>query len=61
MIQASMVFKNRLRVLKKGTNTSVLVKKTDYNTKMREIENKITSISGLLSTVDPNTKATFVE
>ena len=53
-----MVFKKRLRVLKKGTNTSVLVKKTDYNTKMREIENIITSISGLLSTVDPNTKAT---
>ena len=53
-----MVFKKRLRVLKKGTNTSALVKKTDYNTKMREIENIITSIRGLLSTVDPNTKAT---
>ena len=58
MIQTSMVFKKRLRVLKKGTNTSALVKKTDYNTKMREIENIITSISGLLSTVDPHTKAT---
>ena len=58
MIQTSMVFKKRLRVLKKGTNTSALVKKTEKKKKMREIENIITSITGLLSTVDPNTKAT---
>ena len=35
---------------KKIPNTSRLVKKSDYNAKISELENKIPSISGLVTT-----------
>ena len=35
---------------KKIPNTSRLVKKSDYNAKISELENKIPSISGLITT-----------
>ena len=42
-------------------DTSVLVKKTDYNTKISEIEDKITDTSGLVKKTDYNTKITEIE
>ena len=39
-------------------NRNRLVKKIDYNTKIRQIENKVPSITGLVTTAALNTKAT---
>ena len=46
---------------KKIPNTSKLVKKNDYKTKTAEIENKIPSVTGLVTTAALNTKATATE
>ena len=42
-------------------DTSGLVKKTDYNTKISEIEDKILDTSGLIKKTDYNTKITEIE
>ena len=42
-------------------DTSGLVKKTDYNTKISEIEDKIPDTSGLVRKTDYNTKITEIE
>ena len=42
-------------------DTSGLVKKTDYNTKISEIEDKIPDTSGLVKKTDYNTKITEIE
>ena len=42
-------------------DTSDLVKKTDYNTKISEIEDKIPDTSGLVKKTDYNTKITEIE
>ena len=42
-------------------DTSGLVKKTDYNTKITEIEGKIPDTSGLVKKTDYNTKITEIE
>ena len=42
-------------------DTSGLVKKTDYNTKITEIEDKIPDTSGLVKKTDYNTKITEIE
>ena len=42
-------------------DTSGLVKKTDYNTKITEIEDKILDTSGLVKKTDYNTKITEIE
>ena len=42
-------------------DTSGLVKKTDYNTKISEIEDKIPDTSGLVKKTDYNTKITKLE
>ena len=43
------------------TNTSGLVKKTNYNTKIREIENNIPSVTRLVTTTILNTKTAEIE
>ena len=43
------------------SNTCGLVKKTDCNTKITEIENKIPSVTGLVNTAVLDTKATEIE
>ena len=42
-------------------DTSGLVKKTDYNIKITEIEDKIPDTSGLVKKADCNTKITEIE
>ena len=42
-------------------NTSELIKKIDYNTKMTEIENKIPYASGLVSKSSFDSKSTDIE
>ena len=42
-------------------DTSGLVKKTDYNTRISEIEDKIPDTSGLVKKTDYNTKMTEIE
>ena len=46
---------------KKIHNTSELIKKIDYNTKVTEIENKIPYASGLVSKSSFDTKSTDIE
>ena len=46
---------------KKTPNTSGLIKKTDHNTNITEIESKIRSVTGLVATAAFNTKATEIE
>ena len=46
---------------KKISNTSGLVKKTNYNTKITEIENDIPRVAGLVTTTVLNAKATEIE
>ena len=46
---------------KETTNTGRSVKKTDYNRKIREIENKTRSVTDLVTTFFLNTKATEIE
>ena len=48
------VQKIKLDANKKITNTSGLVKKTDYNAKITQNEGKIPSITGLATTVSLN-------
>ena len=43
------------------TNTIGLVKKTDCNTTIKEIENKMRSVTGLVITAALSTKATEIE
>ena len=38
-----------------------MVKKTDYNTKIKEMENKIPNITGLVTTAAPNKEVTEIE
>ena len=38
-----------------------MVKKTDYNTKIAEVQNKIPSVTGLANTAAINTKTTEIE
>ena len=44
----------------KDTYASVLVKKIDYNTKITESENKVTSFTGFSTTTVLNTKVTVI-
>ena len=46
---------------KKTPNTSGMIKKTDHNTNITEIESKIRSVTGLVATAAFNTKATEIE
>ena len=46
---------------KKTPNTSGLIKKTDHNTNITEIESKVRSVTGLVTTAVLNTKATEIE
>ena len=55
------VLEKKIEDVKKMPNTSGLVKKTDCNTKITEIENKIPSLRGLVTTTMMNTKATEIE
>ena len=51
MSQINQIWKRELVIqTKKIPNTSGLVKKTDCNTKISEVESKISSISGLVTT-----------
>ena len=45
-------FFRKLRIENKNTDTGGLVKKTDHNAKMTEIEGKIASISGLATNAE---------
>ena len=42
-------------------NNNGMVKKTDYNTKIAEVQNKIPSVTGLANTAAINTKTTEIE
>ena len=50
MIQTIKVLRRRLKKFKRIPNTSGLVKKTYYNKKITEIESKIPSATGLVTT-----------
>ena len=51
MIQINQIYRGKLvKQTKKIPNTSRLVKKTDYNAKISEIERKIFTISALATT-----------
>ena len=51
MIQINQIYRRKLvKQTKKIPNTSRLVKKTDYNAKISEIEGKIFTISALATT-----------
>ena len=52
------VIQNIEDVEEKIPNTSELVKKTVYNSKITKIENKISIVTGLVTTATFNTKAT---
>ena len=52
------VIQNIEDVEEKIPNTSGLVKKTVYNSKITKIENKIPIVTGLVTTATFNTKAT---
>ena len=43
---------------KKITNTSGLIKKTEYNAEIADIENRIRSVTRLITTAPVNAKAT---
>ena len=56
-MQTSRALRRRSKMLRKNIpNTGGLVKKTDYITKITEIENKIASITGLVTTTALRTK-----
>ena len=58
MIQTNNVLRKRLKML---TDTAGLVKKTDYNTNIAEIENKMPSVTGLVTAAALKTKTTGIE
>ena len=58
MVQTNKVLGKKLKVL--IPSTSGMIKKTDYNTKIREIENTISSITGLVTSTVLNIKATEI-
>ena len=58
LIQTSSVLRRRLKIFKRISNTRRLVKKTYYNTKVTEIENKNLGVTSLVTTAMLNTKAT---
>ena len=56
-MQTSRALRRRSKMLRKNIpNTGGLVKKTDYITKITETENKIASITGLVTTTALRTK-----
>ena len=55
------VLKTRLRISQKKSNTRKLVKKTDHKTKITDIENKIPSVTGLVTTAALNTVVTKIK
>ena len=61
MIQSYMVLKKISKnVNKKIPSTNDLLKKTDNDTKIRETENKVPSITGSVNTAVFNTKVTNI-
>ena len=52
---------DKLVAKENNIDTSGLVKKTDYNTKISEIEDKIPDTGGLVKNTDYNTKITEIE
>ena len=61
MVHTSKAMRGRLRMFAEIYLTRGLVKKTDCNTKITEIENKIPSTTGLVNTTVLITKATEIE
>ena len=62
MIQIDQIYRRKLvKQTKKIPNTSRLVKKTDYNAKISEIEGKIFTISAFATTTTTTTGLTAVE
>ena len=55
LIQTSSVLRRRLKIFKRISNTRRLVKKTYYNTKVTEIENKNLGVTSLVTTAMLNT------
>ena len=61
MVHTSKTMRGRLRMFAEIYLTRGLVKETDCNTKITEIENKIPSVTGLVNTSVIDTKATEIE
>ena len=61
VVKKAVYDKDKLVAKVDNIDTSGLVKKTDYNTKISEIEDKIPDTSGLVKKTDYNTKITEIE